>query len=625
MRYLNHDSELQENSLFCHTHDKVDRPKFWDKCVVIALSIIVLVSALTGCHNATSTSPTGNNSAASSSEIETTIPLPVIPFSYAECLDQPHEKISAILFEAGFENIETQAVEDLFYDEEDRIGTVESVVIDGHNNFSKGDISDKDIPIVIYYHVFRKCNVSIHIDFISNLLFNKYDVEIKMNGTPLGKLKHGEDQDFSFVIDPGNYEFKFAKEDSPSVKGEITLNVTGDTNASYKIYCHSDKIDVDIIYIENLGDIKDGEIMLSSSASAYKYKNYLDVQKDLESMGFTNISTAILYDIVWGWTSEGEVANVSIDGKTDFIRGDIFAMDVPVVITYHMPENADPSTQGESTSAAPEETVSESEPEPTATIEAKIYDIDKDLVVTRCQPVPNKTSMYYVRFSERNASGDYINDYAFESYINPRAMGKNFNSSGALPSWFYIGATVHVQANFGANGLKDCNVSEAASEATLPENPETTVTATSQMPVMPGLTVDTVMTAAKNLGVSIRPFPDENFGKGTLHRELANSSNSINLEFIFNAETEEVLCASIVTYSRISTVQEQKQFVVEIGKTLCPPADSDAVSKWITANVGKEAETTINGFVYHLFLGPSGNICYNAGIQNWEEWDLYSE
>ena len=90
-------------------------------------------------------------------------------------------------------------------------------------------------------------------------------------------------------------------------------------------------------------EVGDGEVAVPASASDYKYDNYQNVQKDLEDAGFTNIATEILYDIIWGWTEEGEVKSVSINGRTDYEKGEVFNQDAPIVITYHMPEEDDPS------------------------------------------------------------------------------------------------------------------------------------------------------------------------------------------------------------------------------------------------------------------------------------------
>lgn len=60
----------------------------------------------------------------------------------------------------------------------------------------------------------------------------------------------------------------------------------------------------------------------------------------------------MLYDIVLGWTEEGEVKSVTINGNSDFTRGTIFNADDEVIITYHMPEDDDPSRIKMAASAA---------------------------------------------------------------------------------------------------------------------------------------------------------------------------------------------------------------------------------------------------------------------------------
>ena len=98
--------------------------------------------------------------------------------------------------------------------------------------------------------------------------------------------------------------------------------------------------------------IGEDEVRVPDSASGFKFNNYEDVIITLENAGFTNIRTEILYDIIWGWTSEGEVKSVSIDGITSFVKGDIFKKDAEIVITYHMKEEDDPSRVAETRQSA---------------------------------------------------------------------------------------------------------------------------------------------------------------------------------------------------------------------------------------------------------------------------------
>lgn len=95
--------------------------------------------------------------------------------------------------------------------------------------------------------------------------------------------------------------------------------------------------------------------------------------------------------------------------------------------------------------------------------EEKTYDIDKDLVVVQCTKDADKKTMYRITFAECDSDGNYVNYYTFGSIINPRAMGDEFNAIGSLPSWFYVGATVHVKANLVGNALSqtECIVTKA--------------------------------------------------------------------------------------------------------------------------------------------------------------------
>lgn len=106
-------------------------------------------------------------------------------------------------------------------------------------------------------------------------------------------------------------------------------------------------------------EIGDAEAAVPVSESDYKYKNYKDVQKELEGAGFTNISTEILYDIVLGWTDEGEVDSVSIDGRTDYEKKEVFKKNAPVIITYHMKEEDNPNKPVEKASTEPDKTTRE--------------------------------------------------------------------------------------------------------------------------------------------------------------------------------------------------------------------------------------------------------------------------
>ena len=63
-----------------------------------------------------------------------------------------------------------------------------------------------------------------------------------------------------------------------------------------------------------------------------------------------------------------------------------------------------------------------------------------------CSKDTKYTTMYNIVFADVDSSGNPVAFYTFETCINPRTMGKEFNAIGPLPTWFYVGATVHVSA-----------------------------------------------------------------------------------------------------------------------------------------------------------------------------------
>ena len=277
--------------------------------------------------------------------------------------------------------------------------------------------------------------------------------------------------------------------------------------------CHNDEILVETEYIENKGAVGEDEAMVPSSSSACKYKNYKEVEKRFKEAGFINISTEILYDIVLGWTEEGEVESVQIDSKSDFTRGEIFKKDTPIVITYHMKEDDDPNKEAEAT--AP--TKSEDK-----------YNLDRDLIVTQCDRDTEKQTMYHIAFATRIEGGKSIIPYTFDTIINPRAMGDEFNAIGPLPDWFYVGATVHVKAQQRNGTIYSCVVTQAEDST---EN-EDTVT----VPVMPGSSLDTIVSVAKEYGLS-NQYDDENWGHGTKMHTMA--SDGLTIDIVYSTETNE--------------------------------------------------------------------------------------
>lgn len=320
---------------------KIEQKKVWLKWLLLGIAALLTVLNVMSY----SWEAENKNKPTSNQTSDTSIAaVPVAaPYGAAECLEQDYTTIQAAFYAAGFTNIEAEKVEDLQATDVDKVNTIDAISVGGKTDFTKEQEFQSDDEVLIRYHGYAKCNVKIHVDFVPNLIFSKYDVNLLLNGIEEGTLTHGEDQDFEFSIDPGEYTLTFESAESSSVKGEVTLTVDCDIEASYKIACSSDKVSVETLYMDRLTELADGEVKLDVAVSEYKHKNYEDVAAALKMLGFTNIKYEVLYDIVLGWTDDGEVESVSIADKTDFNRGDVFPADAEIVITYHMPEDDDPN------------------------------------------------------------------------------------------------------------------------------------------------------------------------------------------------------------------------------------------------------------------------------------------
>ena len=102
---------------------------------------------------------------------ETQIISVQVPVGEDECIGKNYSDIEEIFLNKGFTNISFEQTEDLKAMEAEKVGQVENVSIDGNTEFEKDQIFQVDAKVVISYHVYAKCTVNVHINFIHNLMF----------------------------------------------------------------------------------------------------------------------------------------------------------------------------------------------------------------------------------------------------------------------------------------------------------------------------------------------------------------------------------------------------------------------------------------------------------------------
>ena len=91
-----------------------------------------------------------------------------------------------------------------------------------------------------------------------------------------------------------------------------------------------------VMFVGCGGDSGEIGIKITGSSSSYEKENYQDVISELERLGFTDIKTERLEDLITGWlTKDGSVNQISINGNTYFSAGSLFPKDAEIIITYH--------------------------------------------------------------------------------------------------------------------------------------------------------------------------------------------------------------------------------------------------------------------------------------------------
>lgn len=220
-------------------------------------------------------------------------------------------------------------------------------------------------------------NVKVHIDFTENLLLSRYDVIFSLGGTR-ETLTHGESKDIELHLVDGNYAITFASAENSSIKSETKIDVKNDMEVGYKISCHHDNITVENLYMDVDEYIQQDEVKMKNDKTEYVYKDYKEAIEKLKSLGFTNIVEKPMYDIILGWTKEGEVSNVTINGSDSYKRGDKFKKDAEVVVSYHLKETDNPAKKNDNSSKTESNNTTEQETIPGSSVERYNYYTNND-------------------------------------------------------------------------------------------------------------------------------------------------------------------------------------------------------------------------------------------------------
>lgn len=285
-------------------------------------------------HSAESTPPTSQETTA-----ETRSNVAEVPQSSALLYGEPLEDVESAFRTAGFTNIQMKEKTLSGINCLEAVDTVDSVTIGGISTFDSGWTFPVDSPVMIYYLKAQKAKniVSVYIDFSENLFFSRYDVSLTMDDYSLGSLPHGTSKKFTLNLNTGSHVLEIKSADNPEVSGKTEFDISETSDMTIRVVCHSDSIEVAQTYYESKRELQENEARVPQSADYYSGKIYSDVISELKKAGFTNINTSVFHDITGGWfeAKEGEIESITICGKADFIKSEVFLKDDPVIIQYH--------------------------------------------------------------------------------------------------------------------------------------------------------------------------------------------------------------------------------------------------------------------------------------------------
>lgn len=191
------------------------------------------------------------------------------------------------------------------------------------------------------------CEFQLEVECVPNLMFSTYDLSVYLDDQPVGQLKHGDKDVLLLQSTVGNHEVKFLKSDDRNVRGMRSIDLTENTHASYRLTCYSDHVDITQRYCETYEPLKAGQLRVPDYAEKYLGRGQEDVAGELAQAGFTDIQKTELRDLTPDQQDQsGIVTEISIDGKSDFYKADVFDSQAPVQIIYHTQEPSWEEMQG---------------------------------------------------------------------------------------------------------------------------------------------------------------------------------------------------------------------------------------------------------------------------------------
>ena len=258
--------------------------------------------------------------------------LPSMLFE-SEAID--YEKAVSSVEETGFSNVEIKLVQDIAKDNTID-GEVEWIEIDG-KKAEPGRIYPVTSNVVVAYSN-KLIDVSFDITCEKNFIFNKYDIEVCVDGESIGIVKHGEHEHLSCKLEKGNHIAVFYKSGDKDISSTYEFTVLDTSTFSIGLSCKGDAIEIktegdeEIPQDDNEYDIDKVHPPHNSFGFTGKY---MKVKKEFEDAGFKNVKLRKVKNPTFRNEHEiGDVEKILVDGESIFSKSDYYPKNVKVEIWY---------------------------------------------------------------------------------------------------------------------------------------------------------------------------------------------------------------------------------------------------------------------------------------------------
>lgn len=170
--------------------------------------------------------------------------------------------------------------------------------------------------------------VRLFVEFESNWFFDKYDVEVSIDGQTLGTQPHGEDCSYDIELSDGEHTFSVEDTEGAGRAGSATFDATDLSAVGFNIDIGDDRI-----YIEPLD-----AVTVPLGHDEVTGKSRQEVEDAFRNAGFRNVTVEELGDLPLDQVGDADtVASVTVRGSESFAAGDVLFPDDEIVISVHTP------------------------------------------------------------------------------------------------------------------------------------------------------------------------------------------------------------------------------------------------------------------------------------------------